>query len=279
MKCKQCGTEFEGKFCPECGAKTEAEMPVTPPPSQQQSAPVQTGKAKKKKKPFFLRWWFILLAIIVVGVIALSAGGGGEKIVWDDIILGDMLPEPPANKGEIHTSSADDLWIDINDLSDKQFNDYVDACKEKGFTVDAESNSSSYDAYNAEGYKLSLGHYGSDADMSIQLEAPMEMTTITWPTSAAGKELPTPKSTTGKFSYEYDDNFFVYVGNTSRADYAEYINACSEKGFNVDYSKGDDYYYADNSEGWHISVRYEGNNIMSIDIDAPSEDDNNDISI
>lgn len=54
MKCKQCGTEFEGKFCPECGAKTEAEMPITPPPIQQQSAPVQTGKAKKKKKPFFL---------------------------------------------------------------------------------------------------------------------------------------------------------------------------------------------------------------------------------
>ena len=64
MKCKQCGTEFEGKFCPECGAKTEAETPITPPPIQQQSAPVQTGKAKKKKKPFFLRWWFILLVIV-----------------------------------------------------------------------------------------------------------------------------------------------------------------------------------------------------------------------
>jgi len=278
MKCKQCGTEFEGKFCPECGAKTEAETPITPPPIQQQSAPVQTGKAKKKKKPFFLRWWFILLAIIVVGVIALSAGGGGEKIVWDDIILGDMLPEPPANKGEIHTNSADELWVDINDLSDKQFNDYVDACKEKGFTVDAESNSSSYDAYNAEGYKLSLGHYGSDADMSIQLEAPMEMTTITWPASAAGKLLPTPKSTTGKFSYEYDDNFFVYVGDTTKSDFAEYVNACSEKGFNVDYSKGDDYYYADNSEGWHVDIRYVGNNVMSINIDAPDDDSSNDAS-
>ena len=280
MKCNQCGTEFEGKFCPECGAKNEVETPVTPPPVQQQQVYQQptpaATKPKKKKKPFFLRWWFILLAIIVVGVIALSAGGGGEKIVWDDIILGDMLPEPPANKGEIHTNAADELWIDINDLSDKQFNDYVAACKEKGFTVDAESNSSSYDAYNAEGYKLSLGHYGSDADMSIQLEAPMEMTTITWPTSAAGKQLPTPKSTTGKFSYEHDDSFFVYVGNTSKADYAEYVNACSEKGFNVDFDKGEDYYYADNSEGWHISVRYEGNNIMSIDIDAPNEDDDND---
>ena len=216
-----------------------------------------------------------LCAILALIMMLSLAACGGETIVWDDIILGDKLPEPPANKGEIHTNAADDLWIDINDLSDKQFNDYVEACKEMGFTVDAESNSSSYNAYNAEGYKLSLGHYGSDADMSIQLDAPMEMGTITWPTSIAGQMLPTPMSTTGKFSYEYEDHFYVYVGNTTRSDYAEYVTACSEKGFNVDYNKGDDYYYADNSEGWHISVRYEGNNIMTIDIDAPDEEDDN----
>ena len=214
----------------------------------------------------------ILSAILVLLMMISLTACGGETIVWDDIILGDMLPEPPANKGEIHTNAADDLWIDINDLSAKQFNDYIEACKEMGFTVDAESNSSSYKAYNAEGYKLSLSHYGSDADMGIQLDAPMEMTTITWPTSVAGNMLPTPKSTTGKFSYEYEDHFYVYVANTTRDDYAEYVTACSEKGFNVDYSKGDDYYYADNSEGWHISLRYEGNNIMTIDIDAPSDE-------
>lgn len=282
MKCSQCGTEFEGKFCPECGTKTEVETPTTPPPVQQQTyqqpTPNVETKTKKKKKPFFLRWWFILLAVVVIAIIALSSGGGGEKIVWDDVILGDMIPEPPANKGEIHTNAADDLWIDINKLSDKQFNDYINACKEKGFTIDAEANSSSYDAYNTEGYKLSLGHYGSDADMSIRLEAPMEMTSITWPTSAAGKKLPTPKSTTGKFSYEYDDNFFVYVGNTTADDYSAYVNACSENGFNVDYNKGDDYYYADNSEGWHVDIRYVGNNIMSINIDAPDDESSSDTS-
>lgn len=218
----------------------------------------------------------VLSIILALFMLLPLTACGGETIVWDDIILGDKLPEPPANKGEIHTNAADDLWIDINDLSAKQFNDYVEACKEMGFTVDAESNSSSYNAYNAEGYKLSLGHYGSDADMSIRLDAPMELSTITWPTSIAGQMLPTPKSTTGKFSYEYEDHFYVYVGNTTRSDYAEYVTACSEKGFNVDYNKGDDYYYADNSEGWHISLRYEGNNIMTIDIDAPSEDDNKD---
>ena len=215
-----------------------------------------------------------VLAVILGLLMMFSlAACGGETIVWDDIILGEMLPEPPAKKGEVHANAVDNLWLNINDLSAKQFNDYIKACKEKGFTVDEEFDSSSYHAYNAEGYELSLSHYGSDADMCIELEAPMEMSVIVWPTSVAGEQLPVPKSTTGKFSYENEDHFYVYVGDTTRADYAEYVAACSEKGFHVDYSKGDDYYYADNREGWHISVRYEGNSIMSIDIDAPSKTD------
>lgn len=247
--CRNCNNPMseKAKVCPSCGAKN--------------------------KKPFYKKGWFIILAIIVViGVIGFL-GGGGDKIAWDDIILGDMLPEPPANKGEIHTNSADDLWIDINDLSSKQFNDYIEACKEKGYTVDAESNSSSYEAYNAEGYSLQLSHYGDEADMSIRLEAPMQLGTITWPNSTAGNKLPTPKSTTGEFSFEHDDSFFVYVGNMTKDDYNEYVNACSEKGFNVDYNKGDTYYQADDAEGWRISLAYEGNSIMTIRIDAPNEEE------
>ena len=62
----------------------------------------------------------------------------------------------------------------------------------------------------------------------------------------------------------------MYIGNTSRESYNNYVKACSEKGFTVDYDKGDDYYRAKNSEGWSVSIKYEGFNIMSIDIDKPS---------
>ena len=37
MKCNQCGAEFEGKFCPECGAKAEAETPIATPQTQNQT--------------------------------------------------------------------------------------------------------------------------------------------------------------------------------------------------------------------------------------------------
>ncbi len=155
-------------------------------------------KPKKPKKPIYKKWWFYIIAgmalIAIIG--AISGRSKSVKINWDEMVLGSQLPEPPANKGEIHKNSSDELKVEIKNVSDKQYNDYIESCKSKGFTVDAESNSSTFDAYNAEGYKLRLSHYGNKDDLSIKLEKPMEMSTITWPTGQAGSQLPVPKSAT-----------------------------------------------------------------------------------
>ncbi len=274
MICSRCGKEFHGKFCEHCGApapSTAAPNVAAPTPGTYPTEPTPT---KKKKKPIYKKWWFyVIIAIALIAIIGkFSSGEKSERIDWSDIILGSQLPEPPKNKGEIHENTAEKLWVDINKISDKQYNDYTEACKAKGFTVDPESDSMSYGAYNSEGYKLSLSHYGSEDEMKIELAKPIEMSSITWPTSKAGKQLPAPKSTKGKFTHENDDGFNVYIGNTSKDDYNSYVKACSDKGFTVNYDKGDSFYNADNSAGWHVSIKYEGNNIMSIDIDAPDED-------
>ena len=211
-----------------------------------------------------------IVSAILLFVMAFSLTAcGGKPIVWDDIVLGNLLPTPPSDRGEIHYNSSEELWIDITKLTTKQFTDYVEACKEIGFTIDAQSSSASYEAFNEDGYKLTLGHYGSEADMIIRLAAPMQMSAITWPTSTAGNQLPVPKSLIGNFNYEYEDSFSVYIGNTPKADYDSYVNACANKGFTIDYSKGDNLYYADNSDGWHVSISYEGYNVMNIVINAP----------
>ena len=261
MKCGYCGTDFEGKVCPSCGARAQTPTEPTLPPD-----PPDKSKKMKKKKPFFLRWWFILLVIIGVFIIA---GKIGDRINWNDVVLGDRIPTPPSKTGNLYTNSGEKLWVSLDDVSDAQFNRYLEACVEMGFTTDPEKESSFYKAYNAEGFCLDLTHIGDG--LTIQLEAPLTMGEITWPNSAAGKLLPVPKSSTGKFSFEYDDSFFVYVGATPKADYDAYVAACSDCGFNVDYSKGDTYYHADNADGWNISLKYEGNSIMSIHIDAPDE--------
>ncbi len=268
MICSRCGKEFNGKFCEHCGAPAPSTAAPTPG-----TYPTEPTPTKKKKKPIYKRWWFYVIVVIAaIAVTASVSGNKSEKIKWDDIILSEQLPEPPKKNGKINDNTAEALSVEIYKISDKQFNNYVEACKAKGFTVDSESDySSSYDAYNAAGYKLSLGYYGSRDQMEIELEKPIEMSAITWPTSKAGNQLPAPKSTTGKFSYENDDGFSVYIGNTSKDDYNSYVKACSDKGFTVNYNKDDNFYDADNNAGWHVSIKYEGNNIMSIDIDAPSE--------
>ncbi len=267
MKCSHCGAEFEGNFCTACGAKAQ------PRPQPSPEIPADRPKSQKPKKPIYKKWWFyVLVAVVVISIAGrLSGCSSSEKIHWDDIILGEQLPQPPAKKGQIHTNTADELWVDIEKISDKQYADYVQACQTVGFTVDAESNSSSFSAYNAEGYKLELSYYEKKEELRIQLEKPMEMGPITWPDSEAGRQLPAPKSLTGKFSFEYDDNFFVYIGSTSKEDYNAYVSACRDKGFTVDYNKGDDYYRASNNAGWHVSIDYEGNQIMSIRLDAPDK--------
>ena len=268
MICSRCGKEFNGKFCEHCGAPAPSSAAPTPG-----TYPTEPTPTKKKKKPIYKRWWFYVIVVIAaIAVISSISGNKSEKIKWDDMILSEQLPEPPKKNGKINDNTAEALSVEIYKISDKQFNNYVEACKAKGFTVDSESDySSSYDAYNAAGYKLSLGYYGSRDQMEIELEKPIEMSAITWPTSKAGNQLPAPKSTTGKFSYENDDGFSVYIGNTSKDDYNSYVKACSDKGFTVNYNKDDNFYDADNNAGWHVSIKYEGNNIMSIDIDAPSE--------
>ena len=217
-------------------------------------------------------WAGVIAALLLVALTVTLTGCLDEKIVWDDIILGSLLPAPPSDRGEVHTNSREDLWLDVSKVTDKQFADYIDACKQRGFSIDAKSSSISYTAFNENGYELYISYMSSSSEMSIRLEPPMEMSSIVWPDNEAGKQLPAPQSATGRFSYEYEDSFYVFIGNTTKDDFAAYVKACSDAGFSVNYKKGEDHYYSDNAEGWHVDLRYEGNSVMSIKISHPSKD-------
>ncbi len=285
MKCSYCGAEYEGNFCPDCGARAETQSSETPPPIQHADTQHQNPippvgknvasyqKANKPKKPVYKKWWFYaIIAVVLIAIIGVAAGGAGgsKKIDWSTIVLKDVIPEPPSTKGEINVNSAELLSVDLEKVADDQYNTYLNACIDMGFDIDAEKSSSSYEAYNSDGYSLRLSH--PDDELDITVEAPMQMGTITWPTSTVGSQIPAPKSTIGKFEYENEDGFFVYVGETSKADYDQYVSDCSAKGFSVDYDKDERYYSADNEAGYHITLEYEGNNIMSVEISSPKED-------
>ena len=199
-----------------------------------------------------------------------------EKFAWSDMELYEVLPEPSSNVGEIVSNSETSLSIYVHKVSKAQYKEYLKECEDMGYTIDAEKSEMNYSAYNQDGYKLSLWYNESDEELHIGLDAPLEMSEIQWPNSAIAKLLPVPKSNIGNISWENSGGFVIKVGNTTIEDFKAYADACSNNGFNVDYQKGDNYYYADDSNGNHISLNYEGNNIMTVHAtaaDGESEDD------
>lgn len=92
-----------------------------------------------------------------------------------------------------------------------------------------------------------------------------------WPKSDIAKLLPIPESNIGSISWEASYGFVIYVGETSKEQYDAYVDECWENGFTIDYSKGEDFFWADNESGYHLHLKYEGNDTMFVRIDEPDE--------
>ena len=197
-----------------------------------------------------------------------------EAIEWDNMALAERLPEPESNKGRIISNSSEELSVYIAKTSQNEYYDYVEKCKDKGFTVDANDSTSSYEAYNNEGYKLSLLYNESDKEQHIALDAPIEMSDIKWPDTVLINQLTSkPKSTVGKVDFEYDDSYAIYIGETAKDDYDSYVYECISDGFNIDYTKNEDSFWGKNAAGYYISIQYKGNNIMYLSLKSPDKDE------
>ena len=59
------------------------------------------------------------------------------------------------------------------------------------------------------------------------------------------------------------------MSNTSIDEFKTYATACADKGFDIDAYDTDKSYSAENSEGYKLSVSYQGNNVMSVSVDEP----------
>ena len=186
---------------------------------------------------------------------------------WPSDGLATYIPQPPTEFGEIEKNDASTFSISTYQVTDAQYKEYISACSKEGYTVEISDNSISHTAYNDEGYKLSLTYYSSWDELEIEVEAPMQLNTIVWPKSEAGRAVPEPESKVGKIAWEHEDSFLIYIGNTSIDDFLAYTYLCADNGYDKNYDRGEKYYNADNvSNHYHISIRYEGFNTMSIKV-------------
>ena len=218
---------------------------------------------------------FLALFLAIIMLLPLTACGKKkekETFDWTLLELHDMLPQPTSNFGQVYCDDEEELRLSVEEITKEDYKAYLSACKKQGFTVDAENSSGNYEAYNDSGFLLRLTFYASMEEFNIELTAPMKMSALSWPTIGPGSLLPKPESNMGNVTNDSKHCFAAYIADTTKDQFEAYINKCIKAGFDVDYNKGDNFFNADNEEGCHLRLDYEGNNIMFIRIDAPDDE-------
>lgn len=230
----------------------------------------------KEKKRFF-HTLISIVAFVLTIPFFLGFGTSDSKeieaINWDYIVLNEHLPEPESSKGRIIINDEDTLDVYIVKTNNDSYNKYLSACKDFGYTVNSDYSTDRYSAFNSEGYELTLWYHNSEKEMNISLDSPDEIVDFKWSTSEPGCLLPIPKKLSGSILSNDSTRFAVNIADTSKEEFNEYITACEDKGFTEDYSKGDDYYYAYNKDGYYLSINLNGFDTMRISIDIPSEEE------
>ena len=224
---------------------------------------------KKKSLHTVLAFAGFLLTIVFFLAVSLTGGSSyePEKVNWEDTKLSELINKPDADEFDSYYDWTSNYRIAANNVTEKQYYAYVEDLKTSGYNIEADENGNDYKAFNSDGYQVVLHYYSSNKELSIDLNKPIEVSDITWPSSELVSKIPTPKSSIGKINSESDKSFRVYVKNENSEDYSNYVTECIDAGFNIDYERSDTRYSGKNEYGDSLSVNYIGFNIMEIEIE------------
>ena len=225
----------------------------------------------------------ILLSILILIIVLIAVACGGNtqsnhsNFDWPSGGLADLIPVPEKTFGRIIDNTSEIFKVEIGRIKTEQFEKYITRCQENGFNFNINKSSSRFTANNEQGYQLEIFHWSSSDYITITVEIPINAREFQWPNSDIARLIDPPKSNRGKIVWEGSHGFVIYVGNTTKAEYDAYVNACADRGFTVDYRKGDDFYYAYNKDGYYLTLKFEGFDVMFIRLDQPKETDNDDV--
>ena len=89
------------------------------------------------------------------------------ELKWQTNGLFAYLPEPTVTTGKITRESEKQIQFELYKVSEADFEDYVTACREAGFTIDVTKTDSVFYADNEEGYNLNLFYYPNKKTLNI----------------------------------------------------------------------------------------------------------------
>ncbi len=93
------------------------------------------------------------------------------EIRWPDSDLVGQIPEPSSLTGNIQSETSTDFAVYIDDVSSEAFNEYINACMDRGFTKDYSREQDQFYGDNKDGYHLTVKSEVFDM-MYIKIQAP-----------------------------------------------------------------------------------------------------------
>ncbi len=111
---------------------------------------------------------FILLVIIVNNTNVEPRVDYNSTFTWEDSELFKALPEPDTNQGKINYESLTYLSIDLYNVNEDDFEEYVKKCRSKGYENDLIKNETNYSARKDQ-LKLSISYNQNKKIITINL--------------------------------------------------------------------------------------------------------------
>lgn len=100
----------------------------------------------------------------------------------------------------------------------------------------------------------------------VKIISDKEYGEFSWPESEIASLIPKPEADFGRVEWETDYGFSVLIAEMTEKEFNEYTAECYRKGFNVNYRKGNDIFYADNKDGCHLTIKAQKDNVMCVKI-------------
>lgn len=223
-----------------------------------------------------------IILVVIIGIVGVIVGTGYSGYIdttnynatydWPDSGLAKIVPEPTIKKGKINNDNDTFFDFYLYKTTVDDFLEYVNACKESGYTDVEKETGTLYQAYNEDGDRyVDIEYYEHNSEIYVVVRTPEEWNDIRWPKSELAGTIPVPKELYGKITWDYSDSLDVDIANISENEFNDYIDECIKAGYDIDYSRDETSFSAKNKDGNELDIWYRHFDVMNIDLESDDE--------
>ncbi len=201
-------------------------------------------------------------AVLSVPYLRMLNAKARNQLVWPETDLAARIPEADTKFGTVFLSTDEELFITAEDYDERKAQEYTLACKENGFTVDADNETDYYSAADSEGYVLELTCFTDE--MVISLQAPADYSDFTWPISDLASLLPAPPVSRGCIERDTSDTLHILIPDIDREVLRSYASEVKNAGFDQDYMSDENFFSGTSAGGAQVTLRRKTGNVMDL---------------